>query len=123
MNDRVRALLLVAADAAEEGGEEHLAHVIRRLTYDDATGGAGPFKAVAGSAKDAMNNWLLCSFGCSSIDNRDWYVTTNNVHASDTITLSDAVPYDPSEMAPFLADKLNEEWRKWINQRQTRLPL
>lgn len=35
------------------------------------------------ASKDPTSNWMICSFGNSNEDGRDWFLVTDNVRASE----------------------------------------
>jgi len=38
-------------------------------------------------AGNAFDNWMICSFGNSSADGQDWYLTTDSIRASELADL------------------------------------
>jgi hypothetical protein len=43
----------------------------------------GLMKKLFKSSTDSSSDWLMCSFGCSGLDNKDYHLTTNHLKGDE----------------------------------------
>lgn len=70
----------------------------------------------AGEKKNAKgeevgDDWLLATFGCDD-DGTEWYLTTDQVHASEFGWLVDHLDIDPKGLAEKVSSMLNDEFER-----------